>query len=601
VGKAEQPFEVSMPTPFDSNFKIRDFGPGLSPNDVKNIYTVYFSSTRNHSDEFTGCLGLGSKSPFAYRDSFTVTSWHGGKKYVYSLFKNEENCPAIASISEENSSEPSGVEISISVKSHDIHKFKEVARKVYYFFKLRPNIHGVTIDFSDINPVIDTDIYTIFKSDNSCLGNSISVQMGQVVYSAQSNDDIRGEVGLGNNFNYHYHLVLKASMGSCSIAASREELQFDTKTVAHVKSMFRNTLKDLEKRITDELAQFTCTFDKVKHLCKWENIVESVVRKINIKIPHHTDAYVIDDIYVRNNTLTFANLAHINNKHFFGSFGTPNRSNTDNVYEDCNYVFIDIGDANARSPKIRAKIRAFVERNTDRSRYYWATVKDYAAFKNAFGCEPIKAINLPDPVRDPNAISSNRATDIKEYNHLLHNWLDVRGPLAKDAVIVCRNRHDFAMGNTWTNNIRGIIKILGVTNVYSMSSARYDKMKKVTKLTDLAKKYITDRVNKMTEEEESVYFGSLTSSTLSNDLVNKAKGLDPLFKALYDYKKLREKADEDRNTIIRLCSLYNINPKHPIRNYDQEIYKKYPLLEFCTGEIPSEHMIEYIKLKGDNS
>ena len=62
----EDPFKVTLPTNANPSFTIRDFGTGLSQQDMENLYTTYGASSKNDSNDFTGCLGLGSKSPFAY-------------------------------------------------------------------------------------------------------------------------------------------------------------------------------------------------------------------------------------------------------------------------------------------------------------------------------------------------------------------------------------------------------------------------------------------------------------------------------------------------------------------------------------------------------
>ena len=99
IANEAKPFEVHMPTKLDTKFSIRDFGTGLSHDDCMNLYTTYFGSTKTDSNEVVGCLGLGSKSPFAYTDAFNVSSFHNGKLRVYTAYKNEDNTPAFALIS----------------------------------------------------------------------------------------------------------------------------------------------------------------------------------------------------------------------------------------------------------------------------------------------------------------------------------------------------------------------------------------------------------------------------------------------------------------------------------------------------------------------
>src|SRR5690606_10021869 len=71
-GNPDVPFEVKLPNKFDPTFYIKDFGPGLSDLQVRGskdqpgLYLTYGDSTKRDSNDKTGMLGVGSKSPFAY-------------------------------------------------------------------------------------------------------------------------------------------------------------------------------------------------------------------------------------------------------------------------------------------------------------------------------------------------------------------------------------------------------------------------------------------------------------------------------------------------------------------------------------------------------
>src|SRR5574343_126832 len=83
ANKEHVPFKVVLPSPLDSTFSVQDFGLGLSEEQVFNLYTTYFESTKTQSNDYIGALGLGSKSPFSYTSSFLVTSIFEGVKSTY--------------------------------------------------------------------------------------------------------------------------------------------------------------------------------------------------------------------------------------------------------------------------------------------------------------------------------------------------------------------------------------------------------------------------------------------------------------------------------------------------------------------------------------
>ena len=66
AGNPEERFYIHLPTALDHQFWVRDYGIGLSKEDCMSLYTTYFRSDKTDSNDSVGCLGLGSKSPFAY-------------------------------------------------------------------------------------------------------------------------------------------------------------------------------------------------------------------------------------------------------------------------------------------------------------------------------------------------------------------------------------------------------------------------------------------------------------------------------------------------------------------------------------------------------
>jgi hypothetical protein len=65
------------------NIVFKDVGIGMSPDRVYNIFNNWFTSTKRESNNYIGAFGLGSKSPFAYRDDFYITTVYNGLKYEY--------------------------------------------------------------------------------------------------------------------------------------------------------------------------------------------------------------------------------------------------------------------------------------------------------------------------------------------------------------------------------------------------------------------------------------------------------------------------------------------------------------------------------------
>lgn len=132
---SKTPTRVSLPTSDDPVIKIRDFGPGLSPERVREIFTSYGDSTKRNSNSQTGGFGIGAKSAWAYTDSFTVISYHGGKAYHYVAHVSKKTTGSLDLISETATTEPNGTEIHIAVKEGDLREFDVAVQRAVAFWK----------------------------------------------------------------------------------------------------------------------------------------------------------------------------------------------------------------------------------------------------------------------------------------------------------------------------------------------------------------------------------------------------------------------------------------------------------------------------------
>lgn len=266
AGKQDTPFDVHLPNSLEPWFSIRDYGTGLSADQVTNIYTTYFESTKTASNEFIGALGLGSKSPFSYTDNFTVTAIKDGIKGVYTAFINEAGVPSIAKMMDEQTTEPAGVEVKFAVEErYDFDKFRQEARYVYEYFKLRPVISG-NGDFGFKDPS--------YKEENiipgvhySTDGNNRSYAiMGNIKYpievpnATKELDGLQGLLGCG--------LVMEFNIGELDFQASREGLSYIPQTINAIKTKLQALNAQLAIHIALEADKIDNLWERALYLSK---------------------------------------------------------------------------------------------------------------------------------------------------------------------------------------------------------------------------------------------------------------------------------------------------------------------------------------------
>lgn len=245
IGKKDLPFTVSLPDAIEPFFSVEDYGPGMSDEEVKQLYTQYFNSTKENSNDAVGCLGIGSKSPFSYVDSFSVTSRQKGTEISYVAFLTEDGTPAIREVSRKKTEKPDGVTVSVAVKREDFTEFKMKARRVLKFFKVRPNIISESKEFNWEEPklILETEQAKFYEEHKLTNSSSIYVLQGNVVYPVMVNnlsDEGKSNYHfLSEYMNYNQWVLIEVPIGTLNISASREELHYDQQTRLNLEEILK--------------------------------------------------------------------------------------------------------------------------------------------------------------------------------------------------------------------------------------------------------------------------------------------------------------------------------------------------------------------------
>lgn len=145
-----QPIDVSIDYNF---FSVRDYGIGISPDRMENIFLKYLATTKKGDDKQTGGFGLGAKTPFAYTDSFEIITIFEGKKYQYLASIGGENASGdVIQVSSDDTVQPSGTEIKVPLKRNNSDQFKsrfDVFAK-YFNYPMNFSFHGKLSEFHGV-------------------------------------------------------------------------------------------------------------------------------------------------------------------------------------------------------------------------------------------------------------------------------------------------------------------------------------------------------------------------------------------------------------------------------------------------------------------
>lgn len=259
AGKKDVPFSVHLPNNLDPTFSVRDYGVGLSEEDVFNLYTTYFDSSKTSSNDFIGALGLGSKSPFSYTDSFVVKSFFNGTVSTYSCFLNESRIPQVAKLDEQETSEENGLYVELHVKEYDHYRFQSEASMMFRPYDPRPTISGVS-DFKIFDfpsSIMESESWNVTSSDSSMWGNQVVVKYGKIEYTVDRYG-LDGITNIPSSLRDFFQRLLQKNaifievpLGVLDISASRESLSFDSRTAKNFISILSTVKKEIEDKIQE--------------------------------------------------------------------------------------------------------------------------------------------------------------------------------------------------------------------------------------------------------------------------------------------------------------------------------------------------------------
>lgn len=272
AGKADVPIEIHLPTTLKPTFYVKDFGIGLDDEDIRTIYTTYFESTKQQSNDFIGEKGLGSKSPFSYVSSFMIEARKDGTKHTYNAFINEQGLPTIALMNSESTDESNGLTVSMAVKRDDIYKFKDEAKKALMYFNPMPVVKGAP-DFAtySLKHTLTGTNWKIRDAEYSSYMEGPYVIQGFVSYPIDTDQLRQHKLSEVADEMLGINVDLTVSMGDVETAASREALSYVPQTIKNVITNLEIAAKEIRAILQKEIDACSTLWEATKKFNDFNN------------------------------------------------------------------------------------------------------------------------------------------------------------------------------------------------------------------------------------------------------------------------------------------------------------------------------------------
>jgi hypothetical protein len=254
------PIAVTLPSQLSPFLKIRDFGVGLTVDDVHTIYSQYGASTKRGTNDQNGMLGLGCKSALTYCSQFTVSSVKDGTKIIVNVGRDEDGSGSMTVVDTRSTDEGNGTEVVIPIGRYDMDAIHREAKD--FFSVWEPGtvlVNGQPPEhFLTSGPLKLTD--SLFIEANR---RDSRIVMGNVAYPAPQLDGLVPGVGL----------LAFVPIGAVNFPPSREALM-DTKTtrttVEKIQADFKTAVSGAVQR---EVSAAATPTDAVKVVIKWARII----------------------------------------------------------------------------------------------------------------------------------------------------------------------------------------------------------------------------------------------------------------------------------------------------------------------------------------
>lgn len=260
-----RPIEITLPNGMSPFFKIRDFGTGISVQDISDIYSKYGASTKRNSDTQTGMLGLGCKSALTYTSQFTIVSVKNNVKVTVVVSRIEDGTGVMEIVDTVTTNEANGVEISIPVKPAN-----HFLRKAVHFFSFWDE-GTVLINGEQAKRVTLTKV-----TDSIGIGQNLGsdfIVMGGVPYPVEGGGLYTARRPYSDPFN----VVAFVDIGAVNFTPSREALAYTKRTEATVVNLRAEVLTHLRQSAQKEIDAAATPSEAFTVFSQWQNRMGSTV------------------------------------------------------------------------------------------------------------------------------------------------------------------------------------------------------------------------------------------------------------------------------------------------------------------------------------
>jgi anti-sigma regulatory factor (Ser/Thr protein kinase) len=304
----QKPVEIFVPSPTNNYvLTIRDFGVGMSLEEIDQIYRQYGSSTKRKSNTQIGGFGLGGKSALALCDAFTAISIKDGVEVRFTIKKaiseeTDAEIPYLIIDEVLDTKEANGFTVRIPYNGKAAFTPEEVEN-----FFIGVEMHKLLINNKlNENSVYNENLFhAIYGIDGEPVGwfakkepkygvtDTIKTVIGGIVYSIDLNqidytdlnkNEIEQERKLKKKvrslrmFKNDIDIYLNIPVGAVKLTPSREDLAYKPQTVQGLNIALKNFQELFELKCYELISAHNEPAFIVSEYHKWQKYFANTLK-----------------------------------------------------------------------------------------------------------------------------------------------------------------------------------------------------------------------------------------------------------------------------------------------------------------------------------
>ena len=221
--------QVTLPTRLKPDFIVRDFGVGLSEDEMLGLYTKYGKSTKRGSNNAIGGFGIGRFAPLSYTSSFIVISVNNSIKTSYSILIDENDDTVVTKLISEKTQEPNGIYVQVPIADSDIRSFNSKFAQFSFYLKDSLEIVNSQQDLN-VKMGLSCDLFDLLDLKGGRWGGYVAtndlergphVLMGGILYPVKEDSKWKA---------FCSGIIYKGEIGEFELHHGREQLEYSNKT-----------------------------------------------------------------------------------------------------------------------------------------------------------------------------------------------------------------------------------------------------------------------------------------------------------------------------------------------------------------------------------